>query len=241
MGGFSARTEKFTGVDSAPNARALVLDNGITKVAIITCELIGVSRANVDRAREQIEKATGIPAKNIMLSATHNHSAPSAPPGSMAADNFPKADVDKLNEFFVNTWVKVATDAAQAMAPANLFYGMGHLDYMTHNRQQNNDTVIDPDMGVLKIQKKGSHDVIAVLFNFAAHPVILSSDNLKLSSEYPGHACDTVEGCWAALPCLRKAPAATRLSSATARLSMKSGASVTWLARKQSGRRSPPS
>lgn len=190
MGGFSARTEKFTGVESAPNARALVLDNGTTKVAIITCELIGVSRANVDKAREQIEKATGIPAKNIMISATHNHSAPS---GSMATDNFPKADVEKLNEFFVNTWVKVATDAAQAMAPANLFYGMGHLDYMTHNRQQNNDTVIDPDMGVLKVQKKGSYDVIAVLYNFAAHPVILSSDNLKLSSEYPGHASETVE------------------------------------------------
>jgi hypothetical protein len=63
---------------------------------------------------------------------------------------------------------------------------------MTRNRQQNND-LIDPQVGVLKVQKKDSREYIAVLANYTAHPVILGGDNLLLSSEFPGQACTTVE------------------------------------------------
>jgi hypothetical protein len=48
-------------------------------------------------------------------------------------------------------------------------------------------------VGVLKVQKADSRDVIATLFSFTGHPVVLGPDNLELSSEYPGHAAATVE------------------------------------------------
>ena len=64
---------------------------------------------------------------------------------------------------------------------------------MTRNRQQGNETAIDPEVGVLKVVRKGTNETIAVLFNFTGHPVILSSENLLLSCEYPGKAAETAE------------------------------------------------
>ncbi len=53
-----------------------MLDDGETKAAIITLDTIGAWEELVKPVREQIEKETGIPAANILITASHNHSAP---------------------------------------------------------------------------------------------------------------------------------------------------------------------
>ncbi len=57
------------------HARCLVLDDGSTKLAIVVCDSCMIPREIFDAARKQAEKATGIPASNILCSATHTHSA----------------------------------------------------------------------------------------------------------------------------------------------------------------------
>jgi len=59
-------------------ARALVLDDGVTKLAMVVVDSTLVSREIYDEAKRVAEKATGIPASNMLMSATHNHSAPAA-------------------------------------------------------------------------------------------------------------------------------------------------------------------
>ncbi len=47
------------------------------KLAIVVCDVIVVTREDVQVALAEIEKTTGIPAANILISATHTHHAPS--------------------------------------------------------------------------------------------------------------------------------------------------------------------
>lgn len=55
-------------------AKALVLDNGHTRVAFITCDLIAMPRNIADRARQRVAQRCGIPTENTMINATHTHS-----------------------------------------------------------------------------------------------------------------------------------------------------------------------
>lgn len=190
MGGFTDRLGTFTGVESPVYARALVCDNGSTRLAVVSTALVGVSREVVDDARRRIQESTGIPGENVLVCATHTHSGPAAMEPSAV---FAQEQVDQLADFLAGAIATAVIDAHKALAPARLSFASGRLDNITTNRQQKNDVVIDPEVGVLKVQKPDSREVIAVLFNFTGHPVILGSDNLQLSSEYIGHAEETVE------------------------------------------------
>jgi neutral ceramidase len=190
MGGYFDRTANFEGVDREVFARALVCRNEETAVAVMAADLIGVSSYLVEGARARVAAETGLRPENILISATHTHSAPS---GFSGASTFGFEVNTELNAFLIEAFTGVIVDAWKALRPAAVGFAYGHLDGITTNRQQNNDQVIDSDVGVLKVQEKGSRNTIATLANFTGHPVILDSTNLLLSCEYPGVACETVE------------------------------------------------
>ncbi|MCC7374350.1 MAG: HEAT repeat domain-containing protein [Verrucomicrobiales bacterium] len=73
---FTERTATQT-VDRL-NVRALVLDDGATRVAIAVVDTCMMPRDLIDRAKASARLTTGIPVERILVSATHTHSAPSA-------------------------------------------------------------------------------------------------------------------------------------------------------------------
>ncbi len=58
------------------HASALVLDDGITRAALVTLDLIGTPRELVEAVRAAVEKSGIMPGANVMLSATHAHTGP---------------------------------------------------------------------------------------------------------------------------------------------------------------------
>ncbi len=60
------------------HSRAIVLDDGSTKLAIAVVDSCMMPRDLLDKAKEIASKATGIPVDRMMISATHTHTAPSA-------------------------------------------------------------------------------------------------------------------------------------------------------------------
>lgn len=58
------------------HSRALVLDDGTTKLVIVAVDTCLMDREMLDSAKAMAAKATGIPAANMLISATHAHSAP---------------------------------------------------------------------------------------------------------------------------------------------------------------------
>src|SRR4051812_33582159 len=65
---------EVTGVRDRLRAGVLVLDDGNTKAAIVTLDVIGAWEDMVASARERIANETGVPAGNIMVAAAHGHS-----------------------------------------------------------------------------------------------------------------------------------------------------------------------
>lgn len=188
MGGFHDRVADFEGVHDDLFVRALVLDNEQTQVVIIGSDLMAIDGDMVRLVREQIERETSIPAGNILVSCAHNHSAPSYYQLELKGEKDPP-----LKKFLVDRFVEAAVDAFQNRVPAAAGFRAGELRGASTNRQQGNDDVIDPQVGVFRVVGLKDRQPIAVLFNFTAHPVILGSKNLLLSGEYPGAAARAVE------------------------------------------------
>lgn len=74
-GGFAERSAGKT-VDPL-TARALVLDDGTTRLALNIVDTCMMPRDLIDAAKQQASEATGIPTDRMMVSATHTHSPPS--------------------------------------------------------------------------------------------------------------------------------------------------------------------
>src|SRR4051794_31537033 len=61
-------------INDPPHARAIVLDDGTTRLAIVVVDSCMMPRDLLDRAKELAHEATGIPIDRILISATHTHS-----------------------------------------------------------------------------------------------------------------------------------------------------------------------
>lgn len=59
-------------------ARALVLDDGKNQIALVVVDSCMMPRDFLDPIKRMAQETTGIPVGNIMISATHTHSAPAA-------------------------------------------------------------------------------------------------------------------------------------------------------------------
>ncbi len=60
------------------HARAIVLDDGKSKIAIVVVDSCMMSRGFLDEAKSLASQKTGIPANHMLISATHAHSVPAS-------------------------------------------------------------------------------------------------------------------------------------------------------------------
>ena len=187
-------------------AKAMVFRDGTTSAAFVVCDLIAVARDLSKTVRERIETATGIPASNIAISATHSHTAPDYTRELylfLAKENqipLRKAYVEKLLDGITNAVKQAATSAA----PANLSAGSAPiLTPVSFNRRavMRDGTVrtwvphshpdfvraagpIDPAIEILVI-RNGQEAPRAVFSNFALHLDTVGGQ--QWSADYPYH------------------------------------------------------
>lgn len=58
------------------HSSALVLDDGATRAALVTLDLIGTPRELVEAVRAAVDKSGAVPGTHVMISATHAHTGP---------------------------------------------------------------------------------------------------------------------------------------------------------------------
>ncbi len=73
-GGFGRRNADD--VHDEIHAKALVLDNGETRVGLVVCDFVCMPRGIADAAKTQVAERCGIPPENLLVCATHTHSGP---------------------------------------------------------------------------------------------------------------------------------------------------------------------
>ncbi|TWU56088.1 neutral/alkaline non-lysosomal ceramidase N-terminal domain-containing protein [Rubripirellula reticaptiva] len=111
------------------HARCLVIDNGETQIAIVTCDSCMIPREIYDAAKEAASRITGIPTQHILCSATHTHTAASATPTfqSPAAENY----VGFLTEQITQSIVR----AHSQLEPARIGWAIGNNPRQVFNRR----------------------------------------------------------------------------------------------------------
>ena len=68
---------KAAGQEGKLRAVAVVLEKAGTRLAIVACDILMMTRQHLDLVVKQIEQGTAIPAANILINCTHTHHAPS--------------------------------------------------------------------------------------------------------------------------------------------------------------------
>lgn len=184
--GYIARDNISTGVRDPLYARALVLADGEQRVALLTCDTLGLRYDYVTSVRAAIQAATGIPADHILIACSHTHAGP--------ATIFLQDCGDVAEEYLVSLRMNLVAAVRAALAdltPARFGVGSGQVTDGVHNRRRPG-AVIDPDLGVLAIRGLGG-EVRGVVLNYACHPTCLTGENRLFSAEYCGAAAAQIE------------------------------------------------
>lgn len=194
--------KQFAGVHDHIYVRALVFDNGRSSAAIVAADL--VEFGDTMPLRERIAKEVGIPADHLILTASHDHSAPRGGEVSPGAT----AQVGGSGTAAYSAWLydKIVEAVKQAKAseqPARMGLATGKADVNT-NRDEYfpdkkewglgiaYDRPSDKTVWVVKFETL-SGDPIAVLFNYAVHSVVAGPENDQLTGDLAGAAERYVE------------------------------------------------
>ena len=76
MGAWALRQGLAQGVHDDHYARALVLDDGETLLAIVSLDVACISKSFTDAIRDLVAAQTSIPRQNILLNCSHTHTTP---------------------------------------------------------------------------------------------------------------------------------------------------------------------
>jgi neutral ceramidase len=114
------------------HARCLVLDDGKTKLALVVCDLLGLHRSLSIEARRLIQEATGIPPENVMISATHTHSAATA----LGVNRYTTDQtLDEYQRFVAHRIADGVRRATNVLRPAQIAFGTASAPEHLNNRR----------------------------------------------------------------------------------------------------------
>lgn len=196
----SIRDMPAQGVHDALWARALVLDDGDTSLALVTLDLIGL---NPGRLPERI-RARNV--DHLLLAATHTHGGP------LVLDL--RVPFGENRDWPVEapylTWledriVEIVCLARDRCREVRMSVGHGTADISFNRRQYIDGAVemvwgknrershdwgpVDSELGVWRLDEVDGRP-FALLANYACHPVVMGEPNRLLTADFPGAAMD---------------------------------------------------
>ena len=195
-GGFRPRYAE--NVDDELFAKAVVIDNGTTRIAIVTCDLIAIPEKVADVAKARIADRCDIPAAHVMVNATHTHTA-------VAIADLLGVDEDPGYTEWVPLKIADAVElAVWRLKPARVGFASVNEERITFNRRwhmkdgtvrfnpgiENPDLVeptgtIDPELAMMFVEADDGTPISAVA-NFSLHYIGTNNVN-ALSADYFGH------------------------------------------------------
>ena len=184
------------------HVRALALESEGRRILFVVYEMSDIP--SHPRLMEALSQASGIPQEDIILTVTHNHSAPND------RSKMVKGADEKFaffRDFVVEKGKEAAAAAVASLRPAR--YGYGEIpSYCNVNRDKKTrfgfwvegpayDLYSNKTLAVLKFVDEDGK-LIAAMLNFGAHAVCAfcekdADGKVKSSSNFPGIACEFVE------------------------------------------------
>ena len=184
-------------------ARAIVLEYGALRIAIVSIDVIGYySNANyygLAEIKKLVDPKLGV--SEILIASTHNHEAPDTigawGPGALNDGKYPK-----YLRFVDRQIAKAINNAAAATVPAIM--KLGRTDPLTSPSISGMQTrtrgrppaFFDQELGVMQFfagSRSRPGKVIATLINWATHPESMESANTLITSDFPHAVRETIE------------------------------------------------
>jgi hypothetical protein len=196
-GGFRPRYAE--NVDDELFAKAVVIDNGTTRIAIVTCDLIAIPERVADAAKARIADRCNIPPAHVMINATHTHTA-------VAIADLLGVDEDTEYTEWVPLKIADAVElAVWRLKPARVGFASVDEERITFNRRwhmrdgtvrfnpgiEHPDLVkptgtIDPEVAMMFVEATDDGTPISAVANFSLHYIGTDNSN-ALSADYFGH------------------------------------------------------
>ena len=199
LAGYAARTKHSEGVYHPLSAKALVLEEGDSRAAAITTDLIGFNRVACDEVKAAVAREAGLTPEQVVVSASHTHTGPEMRLGR------PKY-VDAFDEAYAKDLCRglgpLVAEAANALEPATLDFATAPCTLGVNRRLKTDEGVAmrpnaagptDPEVCVLRA-RRADGSPLAVLMSYPCHPTTLGG--YLVGADYPGFAQDAVEAAY---------------------------------------------
>jgi hypothetical protein len=176
IAGYGAN-RRSEGVHDPLWARCIVLRNGDQTVALVSCDLLGLTRYHTQKMRARVKS---VPPERLLIGCTHTHSGPDT--YGQWGPNPRTSGVDK--EWIEELYGKIATlvdETAKNLRPARVRFGRtAEVQNCSYNARV--PQILDTELCVMQVVgKEGS--CIATLVNYACHPEVLN--NRQITSDFP--------------------------------------------------------
>lgn len=208
-----------TGMKDPLWAKAVVWKSDSTQAAWVACDLTGIGVDLSTVVRRRAAEQTGIPVVNIILSATHSHTAPDysaalyqhlgpAEAISSERDRERAAYAGKLIDGIVAAIVAAHASAAPCDVAAGTVTQTTPVSFcrrflmkdgsvrtwvgLKHPEALRATAPIDPEIGLLQITPVGAGQPIGFLSNFALH--LDTVGGLEWSADYPHFIEQSIRG-----------------------------------------------
>ncbi|MCE7067870.1 neutral/alkaline non-lysosomal ceramidase N-terminal domain-containing protein [Dyadobacter sp. CY326] len=189
--GYGKRKGKlYTSVHDSVYVRAMVIDNGVTKAAIVACDLLIVPPTVIKLLQSRLTDKE-IPFNKVYFGATHSHNSVGGWGTGISSlffsGKYDPATVERISDAIFQAIVQ----AKAKLEPVEMTY-MESIDSVDiRNRLVGEEGGIDPEIrSAAFVTKTGQK---AILASYAAHSTILNSSNIVLSRDYPGMLVDSLE------------------------------------------------
>jgi len=167
-------------------ARALVLEQDGTRIGLCSADFLGFPGILCERVRG---KVSGIPPENIIIAATHNHSAPDLYGFPDRTGKTP-ADLQYINSV-CDKLADAVNQAVGELQPAQVRIAVGKVSgKIAYNAYA--ERLYDPRCGVIQFLSPQSVP-IATLINYACHPEVIGSDQDILCPDFVGPLYDRIK------------------------------------------------
>lgn len=192
MSGYAFRSRGARGVHDPLYGRALFLENGRERIALIASDLISLPPELVTRIRNEIADALGMRQEAIMLHCTHTHGGPYIGIFRGMGQHDPA-----YTEVLVRKLIGITLQAAESLQAATLIYGESSVQIGVNRRSHTSEgqthlgaSYLGPTAPTVQVLCVNSLDgrTLALLFCHACHPTTLGGDNLCFTAEWPGAA-----------------------------------------------------
>jgi hypothetical protein len=182
--GFVGRLKPGAGAHDPLWAKALVLDNGTERIAIVAIDTLVVTKTFTDSIRAEAEKRWGIPPQNLLINTTHTHSAP-----DVFGLHSPRSET--LERQLYDGVLGALGAACAGRVEASIGLGHGRAgDVVINRRDLSAET--DQEVAVLRVDGPDGKP-IAIVSKITCHPVVMDYANLYYSADLCGAIYETVE------------------------------------------------